>query len=194
MVNSTSNEWEDYDLKPTAYFYPERDFLGGRLTSQKTKEKLHDEFPGEITLTREIYDRVLRQLDKDTAFLCDMNVVDYSCFVVQRRVGRISSDGTGTTETSGWIIDALGEWEYRFTILDFFTSAKMIRIKAMKVGIDMLGHGDMTITASVHGIQVELIQPERYREDWMAMVKENLRIVDTRENRKCHWNNNRLDG
>jgi hypothetical protein len=47
------------------------------------------------------------------------------------------------------VIDAEGEWEYKFTILDYFTSTKMARTKAMKVGIRALGHGDMTITAPV---------------------------------------------
>jgi len=46
-------------------------------------------------------------------------------------------------------VDALGEWEYKFTILDFFVSTKMARTKAMGVGIRMLGHGDMTITTKV---------------------------------------------
>lgn len=142
MVNSAQGEgWEEYDLKPTSYFYPERDFLGGRWTSEKTKEMLHDEFPGEIKLTREVYDRVMSQLEKDSVFLCSMEAIDYSLFLLRRKCGEVATPGT--------VRDASREWEYRFTILDFFTSTKMVRTKLMKVGIGMLGHGDMTITAPV---------------------------------------------
>ena len=51
-------------------------------------------------------------------------------------------------KTSG-IVDTNGEWEYKFCILDIFTSTRMGRTKAMKVGVKALGHGDMTITAKV---------------------------------------------
>ena len=46
-------------------------------------------------------------------------------------------------------MDANGEWEYTFCSLDIFTSTRMARTKAMKVGVKALGHGDMTITAKV---------------------------------------------
>jgi hypothetical protein len=52
------------------------------------------------------------------------------------------------------VVDSNGEWEYKFTILDFFTSTKMGRTKAMKVGIRVLGHGDMTITAPVYASEI----------------------------------------
>jgi hypothetical protein len=54
-----------------------------------------------------------------------------------------------TLDGAAVVVDALGEWEYKFTILDFFVSTKMTRTKAMRFGVRMLGHGDMTITTKV---------------------------------------------
>jgi Phosphatidylinositol-4-phosphate 5-Kinase len=153
MVNEkTGDEWETFDLKPTNYFFPERDFLGGMLTSEKTKEKLHDEFQGEIGLKRKDYDELLSQLEEDSKFLEEMEAIDYSLFVLRRKCGEVK--GTffvleANVDGAEVIIDAEGKWEYKFTILDFFTSTKMMRTKAMRFGVGMLGHGDMTITAPV---------------------------------------------
>jgi len=89
MVNSKLGDgWEDYDLKPTNYFFPERDFLGGKLASEKTKEQLHDEFHGEIQLDKEVYELLCKQLDEDSKFLCDMEAIDYSLFVIRRKHGK----------------------------------------------------------------------------------------------------------
>jgi Phosphatidylinositol-4-phosphate 5-Kinase len=77
--------WEDYDLKPTNYFYPERDFLGGKITSEKTKDKLFDEFEGRIRLHRAEYEVLVQQLDEDSQFLCEHKAIDYSLFVLRRR-------------------------------------------------------------------------------------------------------------
>jgi len=89
MVNSKVGEgWEDYDLKPTNYFFPERDFLGGKLTSEKTKEQLLDEFHGEIQLDKGVYELLCKQLDEDSKFLCHMEAIDYSLFVIRRKHGQ----------------------------------------------------------------------------------------------------------
>jgi len=94
MVNSKVGEGsEDYDLKPTNFFFPERDFLGGKLTSEKTKQKLHDEFEGEIVLEQEAYNTLLKQLEEDSAFLCDMKAIDYSLFVIRRKYKKQHDDG-----------------------------------------------------------------------------------------------------
>jgi hypothetical protein len=86
MENAKEGEgWEDYDLKPTNYFYPERDFLGGKIASEKTKDKLFDEFEGRIPLHREVCDTLLQQLEEDSKFLCYHKVIDYSLFVLRRR-------------------------------------------------------------------------------------------------------------
>jgi hypothetical protein len=157
MENVKEGEgWEDYDLKPTNYFYPERDFLGGKMTSEKTKDKLFNEFEGRIRLRRAGYDALVQQLEEDSEFLCDLKGIDYSLFVLGRRhtpnkEGKFWSFAMLMyVAASGIVIDSNGEWEYKFTVLDLFTSAKMARTKAMKVGIRALGHGDMTITAPVY--------------------------------------------
>jgi Phosphatidylinositol-4-phosphate 5-Kinase len=95
LDNSARSEgWEEYDLKPKLYFYLERDFLGGWWTSEKTKEMLHDGFPGEIKLMREVYNGVLSQLGKDSEFLCSMEAIDYSLFTLRRKCGEHKKPGT----------------------------------------------------------------------------------------------------
>jgi|SRR5579862_3606186 len=89
MENSRDGDgWEDYDLKPTNYFYPERDFLGGKLTSQEHKEQLHDIFEGHIELHDREYKALMKTLEEDSKFLCDMEAIDYSLFVIRRRHGK----------------------------------------------------------------------------------------------------------
>jgi hypothetical protein len=83
--DSSEGDWEDYDLKPSDYFFPERDFMGGVLSTEETKEKLHDEFDGTIPLSKGTYDRLVRQLEEDSRFLCQMDVVDYSLFMLRRK-------------------------------------------------------------------------------------------------------------
>ncbi|KAK6842938.1 SAICAR synthase-like protein [Apiospora arundinis] len=83
-------KWESWDLKPTSYFFPERDIAGGKLTSEATKSKLADEFEGKLYLTLDQAEDFKAQLQKDTKFLADRNAVDYSLFLV-----RISVDTDG---------------------------------------------------------------------------------------------------
>ena len=78
-------DWEDYDLKPSEYFFPERDFMGGLLASEETKEKLHDGFEGQVPFTRITFESIVRQLEEDSEFLCQMEVVDYSLFMIRRK-------------------------------------------------------------------------------------------------------------
>jgi hypothetical protein len=52
-----TGKWETYDLKPTSYFFPERDIAGGVLSSEATKERLADKFEDKILLTKEEVDR-----------------------------------------------------------------------------------------------------------------------------------------
>jgi hypothetical protein len=90
-TNSTNGDslpegsWEDYDLKPDEYFFPERDFMGGLLASEETKDKLHDTFEGTVPFTRRTYESIVRQLEEDSGFLCRMEVVDYSLFMIRRK-------------------------------------------------------------------------------------------------------------
>lgn len=82
-VQSEGDGWENYDLKPSNYFFPERDFMGGVLATEETKEKLYDEFDDTIPFTKEVYERLVGQLDEDSRFLCEMDIVDYSLFMIR---------------------------------------------------------------------------------------------------------------
>ncbi|KAK8113794.1 hypothetical protein PG999_005863 [Apiospora kogelbergensis] len=59
-------KWESWDLKPSSYFFPERDIAGGKLTSEATKSKLADEFEGKLYLTLDQAEDFKAQLQKDT--------------------------------------------------------------------------------------------------------------------------------
>lgn len=76
-------DWENWDLKPTSYFYPERDIAEGRLTSEATKSQLADDFHDKIILTKEQAENFWRNLEEDTRMLAHYNAVDYSLFLVR---------------------------------------------------------------------------------------------------------------
>ncbi|CAI4218945.1 unnamed protein product [Parascedosporium putredinis] len=76
-------EWKTWDLKPTSYFYPERDIADGRLTSEATKDQLADTFNGKIILTKNEVQDFFSSLNADTEFLARHNAVDYSLFLVR---------------------------------------------------------------------------------------------------------------
>jgi hypothetical protein len=85
--------------------------------------------------------------------LYHIEAINYSLFVERRKPGKYGGyslcSSHLTLDGAAVVLDALGEWEYKFTIPDFFISTKMARTKAMRFGIRMLGHGDMTITTKV---------------------------------------------
>jgi len=85
-IQNEDGEWEDFDLKPSDYFFPERDFMGGALATKETKDKLHDEFEGSVPLESKTYKTLIRQLEDDSRFLCGMDVVDYSLFMIRRKL------------------------------------------------------------------------------------------------------------
>lgn len=76
-------KWQTWDLKPTTYFFPERDIAGRKLTSEATKSRLADIFEDKLILTRVDADRFMRQLSEDTEILREGNAVDYSLFLVR---------------------------------------------------------------------------------------------------------------
>jgi len=61
--------WQNWDLKPMSYFYPERDIAGGALTSEATKSKLADDFKEKIILDLDSAEAFKAQLEKDTVRL-----------------------------------------------------------------------------------------------------------------------------
>jgi len=178
--SSSNSKWETYDLKPTSYFFPERDIADGRLTSQETKSKLADKFNDKIVLTRPKADAFLTQLKTDTALLSANNAVDYSLFLV--RIANDSNAPSSPTEPPfappsppTWrtgIKSQDGKYIFRAAILDFFwakhkTQAKMMTwlIKAWNL-IDR--QGPMSITTT----------PDEYRERFLKMCQDMIEVKD----------------
>lgn len=76
-------KWETWDLKPTTYFFPERDIAAGKLTSEATKSRLADKFDDKLILNRSDAKDFMNQLKDDTKILEEANAVDYSLFLVR---------------------------------------------------------------------------------------------------------------
>lgn len=141
-------DWENWDLKPMSYFYPERDIAGGALSSQATKSKLADDFHETISLTLDQSEDLKAQLSKDASFLSAHNAVDYSLFLVRIPYSQ-AADPTASTgahtrasasppfvppEPPSWragVISADGKYIYRAVILDFFWAKHKVHAKAM---------------------------------------------------------------
>ncbi|KAL1864540.1 hypothetical protein VTK73DRAFT_5789 [Phialemonium thermophilum] len=156
--------WEDWDLKPTSYFYPERDIADGRLASDATKDRLADEFHDKIILTREQADELLAILERDTELLAKYKAVDYSLFLVRitttnqrprRSVdhGSLSADsGTAPSWRTG-IASPDGQHVFRAVILDFFWAKHKIQPKLMTFLVNLWNllvsnKGPMSITTT----------------------------------------------
>lgn len=76
-------KWGSWDLKPTSYFFPERDIAQGKLTSEATKSALADELNDRLVLTESQAETFITQLKRDTELLASTNAVDYSLFLVR---------------------------------------------------------------------------------------------------------------
>lgn len=165
-----TSKWENFDLKPMSYFYPERDVAGGVLTSEATKSKLADDFNDKMSLSLDEAEDFKAQLEKDTALLAKCNAVDYSLFLVRIPYSKAadpeSSSGVGTVqpecppftppEPPSWrtgVVSADGKYVYRAAILDFFWSKHKVHAKAMEGLInaynvvDKQGHMSVTTDA-----------------------------------------------
>ncbi|KAI1807510.1 SAICAR synthase-like protein [Daldinia bambusicola] len=173
--NGPKPKWESWDLKPTSYFFPERDIAGGALASQATKSKLADEFNDKIRLTEAQATEFQRQLENDTLLLANCNAVDYSLFLV-----RISARDAPTSEPEppliqleetntdpippakppfappnppSWrtgVVSSDGKEVYRAAVLDFFWAKHTVHAKAMTTlvqGYNLIDdRGPMSIT------------------------------------------------
>lgn len=191
-------DWETWDLKPTSYFYPERDIAEGRLTSEATKSQLADEFHGKVVLTKEQAEELWQSLDEDTRMLAHYNAVDYSLFLVRIETNApaqevsdpSSSSSLGQQETGvtpqappaappgppSWrtgIPSPDGKYVYRAAILDFFWAKHKIQPRFMTFLINTYNklihhHGPMSITTT----------PDEYRERFLKLCHD---IVEIRE-------------
>lgn len=186
-AEGNGTKWESWDLKPTSYFYPERDVAGGALASESTKARLPDKFKDKIYLTQQQKDDFTTQLKNDTQFLADANTVDYSLFLV-RVVNETDPDakvpsltalpGQERQQEEGrapatWrtgIPSPDGKQVYRATVLDFFWSKHSTYAKAMTGLIKTYNvideQGPMSITA----------ESSEYRERFLKMCEEIIEV------------------
>lgn len=180
-------DWEDWDLKPTSYFYPERDIAEGALTSEATKSQLADEFHDKIILTQEQADSFFASLEDDTKLLAKHNAVDYSLFLVriktpERNTEPESSAMVPTAPPSvppsppSWrtgIASVDGKHIFRAAILDFFWAKHKIQPRFMTLLITLWNlliskQGHMSITTT----------PEEYRQRFMKMCRGIVEVRD----------------
>ncbi|KAH8173575.1 phosphatidylinositol-4-phosphate 5-Kinase domain-containing protein [Sarocladium implicatum] len=162
-AGSGSGKWETYDLKPSDYFFPERDIADGKLAPESVKAKLVDEFPDKIRVSKEDKKTLMDQLNADTQLLADNSAVDYSLFLIRypgpnSRSSNESSttipSPVGSDRGNAWrsgLDDADGTWTYRCVVLDFFWAKHKTRAKLMTALVGLLnlvvGKGPMSITA-----------------------------------------------
>jgi hypothetical protein len=164
--------WETYDLKPTSYFYPERDLAGGHLASDSVKERLLDTFDDKMRLAADIQENLMDQLEIDTKLLEECNVIDYSLFLVRYPANTSQEDDREVQAMPGrpspWrngVQSTDGKWVYRAAILDYFWAKHKIHAQAMTgliKGFHLVsGQGHMSITTSA----------DDYRRRFLKMVQ-----------------------
>ncbi|KAJ9157267.1 Phosphatidylinositol 4-phosphate 5-kinase type-1 beta [Pleurostoma richardsiae] len=191
-------DWENWDLKPTSYFYPERDIADGRLTSDATKAQLADEFHDKIILSRDQADAFFASLEEDTRLLAHYNAVDYSLFLVRikmKSVGESAQEVTDPSSSAAYAADVVprqppaippgppswrtgipspdGKHVFRAAVLDFFWAKHKVQPILMTLLINAWNllisrKGPMSITTT----------PDEYRERFLKMCHE---IVEVRE-------------
>ncbi|KAF3014695.1 hypothetical protein E8E14_005606 [Neopestalotiopsis sp. 37M] len=185
--DGSKSKWESWDLKPTSYFYPERDVAGGVLTSEATKSKLADEFDDKIRLTLDQAEDFKAQLQKDTKLLADCNAVDYSLFLV--RVSSTTSEDVEQPQTNAslppaeppfappgppsWRVGMTssdGKEIYRAAILDFFWAKHTLHAKAMTGLIKTYNLIDAQGPMSLTAVSTE------YRERFLKMCMEMIEV------------------
>ncbi|RBR05522.1 uncharacterized protein FIESC28_11333 [Fusarium coffeatum] len=159
--------WETYDLKPNDYFFPERDIADGALVPDSVIERLVDEFPDKVRVTRQAKEELISLLFADSALLAAHNAVDYSLFLVRYPAG--STPATVESDAGNWrsgVNDVEGKWTYRCIVLDFFWAKHTFHARAMTTVVKLFNKvahkGPMSITAD----------PAEYRERFMKMVDE----------------------
>jgi hypothetical protein len=188
-------DWEQWDLKPTSYFFPERDIADGRLTSEATKSQLADEFHEKIILSRRHADDFFAALEADTELLATHNAVDYSLFLVRIKSQdetpssvtdpeqETSADGVVPTdppaappEPPSWrtgVPSSDGKHIFRAAVLDFFWAKHKVQPKLMTFLINAYNlliyhHGPMSITTT----------PQEYRQRFLRMCREYVEVKD----------------
>jgi len=180
--------WETWDLKPTSYFYPERDVADGQLTSDATKDKLADKFEDKLVLSKQQAEELIEMLEEDTGLLAACNVVDYSLFLVRIKTGPDDTTDDLVSRRAeviphdppfappsppSWrtgVQSPDGKHIFRAAILDFFWAKHKAQPMAMTGLINAYNtidrQGPMSITT----------EPHEYRERFLIMVKEMIDV------------------
>lgn len=178
---SHDTKWETFDLKPTSYFFPERDVAGGMLASEATKSRLADHYEGKILLSRKQARNFVQTLEEDTRVLAEGNAVDYSLFLVRREVAPMNEDPFADPPNadhadSDWqagVTSADGKYMFRAAVLDFFwakhkTQPRVLSFLVKTYNLAM-NHGEMSITTTA----------EEYRERFLGMCRDLVEEVDS---------------
>ncbi|KAI0886871.1 SAICAR synthase-like protein [Annulohypoxylon maeteangense] len=193
---SSNPKWESWDLKPSSYFFPERDIAGGALASEATKSKLADEFNDRILLSEAQATQFQRQLENDTLLLANCDAVDYSLFLVRISAEDASEGGSQSPLETGqignesippaqapftppnpptWrtgVASSNGKEVYRAAILDFFWAKHTIHAKAMTGLVRSYNliddQGPMSITAD----------SKEYRDRFLNMCMELVEVQE----------------
>jgi hypothetical protein len=183
-------KWESWDLKPTSYFFPERDIAGGKLTSEATKSKLADRFDDKLTITKEANDAFIKQLERDTALLAESMAVDYSLFLIRIPLSipqnPFADDANvdnappapdyppfAPPNPPSWrtgVRSSDGKYVYRAAVLDFFWAKHKVQPKLFTLLIKAWNlidkQGPMSITTT----------PDEYRERFLKMCQQMVEI------------------
>jgi hypothetical protein len=173
-------KWENYDLKPSSYFYPERDIAGGKLAPESVKERLIDKFPDKIRVTVDEKEDLVATLAKDTKVLQDANAVDYSMFLVRYPYALANKTSIPTLPgvSSPWrrgLVSRDKKWVYRVVLLDFFWAKDALQAKTLTGLVNLwnfLGLGKqqpMSITTT----------SDEYRSRFLKMVEEMIEVPDS---------------
>ncbi|KAI1317821.1 SAICAR synthase-like protein [Xylariaceae sp. FL0255] len=194
--SDSRKDWESWDLKPSSYFFPERDIAGGALTSEATKSKLADEFDGTIKLSQRDATQFVEMLEKDTQLLAEHNAVDYSLFLVRISAEEAPAPEDQPSLESGQVSDepippaqppfapptppswrtgirsSDGKEVYRAAILDFFWAKHTLRAKVMTGLVRSYNvidqQGPMSITA----------ESTEYRERFLKMCTGFIEVAE----------------
>lgn len=200
LLHGKRDDWEDYDLKPMSYFYPERDIAHGALSSEATKTKLADNFPDKLVLTLDQAEDLKAQLQKDTRLLANCNTVDYSLMLVRIPIPAdpsSSSDNDAANPTStnagreeeegnlpprgkppviappSWrtsITSADGKWKYRASVLDFFWSKHKVYARVMTALISVYN------TVDRQGHMSITTDSGEYRQRFLQMINDLIEV------------------
>ncbi len=154
-----------WDLKPTEYL---RADLLIPLSGEENEKLLFKK--GGISFTQEQHDKFMEILARDTKFLADKKVVDYSLLL-----GRYPLEvgvALGEEKTfPGGVVSADGKYIYKIGIIDFFFSHKTAPAVVKNAGDIIPGDLEFTFTDA----------PSSYRKNFLEMAKDYIKIEEPSE-------------